>query len=57
MKINSSYKMTKETKRMLMLVPKSDLPFMKKMMIEAEIAEAKAKQAKIKDNSKPDLEA
>jgi hypothetical protein len=49
--------MTKETKRMLMLVSKSDLPFMKKMMIEAEIAEAKAKQAKIKDNSKPDLEA
>ncbi len=57
MKVNSSYKMTKETKRMLMLVSKSDLPFMKKMMIEAEIAEAKAKQAKIKDNSKPDLEA
>jgi hypothetical protein len=56
-KVNSSYRMTKETKRMLMTVPKSHLSFMKKMMIEAEIAEAKAKQAKIKDNSKPDLEA
>jgi hypothetical protein len=49
--------MSKETKRMLMTVSKSQLSFMKKMMIEAEIAEAKAKQAKIKDNSKPDLEA
>ncbi len=57
MKVNSSYKMSKETKRMLMTVSKSQLSFMKKMMIEAEIAEAKAKQAKIKDNSKPDLEA
>jgi hypothetical protein len=37
--------MSKETKRMLMTVPKSELPFMKKMMIEAEMAEAKAKQA------------
>ena len=57
MKVNSSYKMSKETKRLLMTVSKSKLSFMKKMMIEAEIAEAKAKQAKIKDNSKPDLEA
>ncbi len=57
MKVNSSYKMSKETKRMLMTVSKSELPFMKKMMIEAEIAELKAKNAKIKDNSKPDLEA
>lgn len=57
MKVNSSYKMSKEIKRLLMTVSKSKLSFMKKMMIEAEIAEAKAKQAKIKDNSKPDLEA
>lgn len=57
MKVNSSYKMSKETKRLLMTVSKPKLSFMKKMMIEAEIAEAKAKQAKIKDNSKPDLEA
>jgi len=56
-KVNSSYKMSKEIKRLLMTVSKSKLSFMKKMMIEAEIAEAKAKQAKIKDNSKPDLEA
>ena len=57
MKISSSYKMSKETKRMLMVTPAEKVHFMKRMMIEAEIAEAKAKQAKIKDNSKPDLEA
>lgn len=57
MKINSGYKMSQETKRMLMVTPVEKIHFMKKMFIEAEIAEAKAKQAKIKDNSKPDLEA
>jgi hypothetical protein len=56
-KVNSSYKMSKETKRMLMVTPPEKVQFMKKMFIEAELAEAKAKQAKIKDNSKPDLEA
>jgi len=49
--------MSQETKRMLSVTSKENLPFMKKLFIEAEIAEAKAKQAKIKDNSKPDLEA
>jgi hypothetical protein len=49
--------MSKETKRMLMVTPPEKVQFMKKMFIEAELAEAKAKQAKIKDNSKPDLEA
>lgn len=57
MKVNSSFKMSQETKRMLSVTSKENLPFMKKLFIEAEIAEAKAKQAKIKDNSKPDLEA
>ena len=57
MKLNSSYKMSKETKRMLMVTPIEKVHFMKEKMIEAEIAQAKAKQAKIKDNSKPDLEA
>jgi hypothetical protein len=49
--------MSKETKRMLMVTPIEKIHFMKEKMIEAEIAQAKAKQAKIKDNSKPDLEA
>lgn len=48
--------MSKETKRMLMVTPVEKIHFMKKMFIEAEIAEAKARNAKIKDNSKPDLE-
>lgn len=57
MKINSSFKMSQETKRLLMVTPVEKVHFMKKLFVEAEIAEAKAKQAKIKDNSKPDLEA
>ncbi len=57
MKVYSGFKMSQETKRMLSVTPKENLPFMKKLFIGAEIAEAKAKQAKIKDNSKPDLEA
>lgn len=57
MKVHSGFKMSQETKRMLSVTPKENLSFMKKLFIEAEIAEAKAKQAKIKDNSKPDLEA
>jgi hypothetical protein len=56
-KVNSSYKMSKESKRLLMVTPIDKVHFMKKAMIEAEIAEAKARQAKIKNNSKPDLEA
>lgn len=57
MKVYSGFKMSQETKRMLMVTPVEKVHFMKKMFIEAEVAEAKAKQAKIKDNSKPDLEA
>ncbi len=57
MKAYSGFKMSQETKRMLSVTSKENLPFMKKLFIGAEIAEAKAKQAKIKDNSKPDLEA
>lgn len=57
MKVNSGFKMSQETKRLLSVTSKENLTFMKKLFIEAEIAEAKAKQAKIKDNSKPDLEA
>ncbi len=57
MKVYSGFKMSQETKRMLSVTPKENLSFMKKLFIGAEIAEAKAKQAKIKDNSKPDLEA
>jgi hypothetical protein len=56
-KVYSGFKMSQETKRMLSVTPKENLSFMKKLFIGAEIAEAKAKQAKIKDNSKPDLEA
>jgi hypothetical protein len=60
-KVYSGFKMSQETKRMLSVTPKENLSFMKKLFIGAEIGRKpqkhKAKQAKIKDNSKPDLEA
>lgn len=56
MKAPSTYKMSKDVKRMLMVTPKENVPFMKDLFIGAELAEARAKQAKIRDNNKPDLE-
>lgn len=56
MKINSNYKMSKDTKRLLAITPVEKVSFMKKQFIGAEIAEQKAKQAKIKE-TKIDLEA
>jgi hypothetical protein len=57
MKMISGYKMSKETKRLLMVTPPERLHETKRFMIQAEIAEIKAKHSKPKDNSKPDLEA
>jgi hypothetical protein len=56
MKIASGYKMSKETKRLLMVTAPERLHETKRFMIEAEVAELKARNAKIKNNSKPDLE-
>lgn len=39
-----------------MVTPVEKIHFMKKTFIEAEIAEVKARQAKIRENTKPDLE-
>lgn len=56
MKTNANFKMSKESKRVLAITPIEKRSMMKHFMIDAEIAEAKAKQAKIKDNNKPELE-
>jgi hypothetical protein len=57
MKTTSSYNMKKEIKRILAVTSVEKRPFLKEMLIEAQLAEAKAKQAKLRDNSKPDVEA
>jgi len=57
MKLASGYKMSKETKRLLMVTAPERLHETKQFMIEAELAELRSKNAKIKNNSKPDLEA
>lgn len=54
MKTNSSYNMKKEIKRMLAITPSEKRPFLKGMMIDAQIAESKAKQAKVRDNNQGD---
>jgi hypothetical protein len=54
MKTNSTYKMKQEIKRILATTPAEKRPFMKEMMIEAQIAEAKAKMAKVRDNNQGD---
>jgi hypothetical protein len=47
-KTNGTFKLSKETKRLLATMPDSKRNHYKKMMIDAEISEAKAKLAKIK---------
>jgi hypothetical protein len=54
MKTHSSFNMKKETKRLLAVTPAEKRPFMKQMMIEAQVAEAKAKMAKVRDNNQGD---
>lgn len=54
MKTTSSYNMKKEIKRLLAVTPAEKRPFMKHMMIDAQIAEAKAKMAKVRDNNQGD---
>ena len=46
--------MKKSIKRVLAITDTKKRPFMKQMMIDAQIAEAKAKTAKIRDNNQGD---
>lgn len=48
MKTSSTYKMSKQTKRTLAVTSKEKYDGLKALMIDAEVAEIKAKQAKIK---------
>ena len=51
MKTNGAFKLSKETKRILASMPLDKSSHYKKMMIDAEVCEAKAKLAKIKPNT------
>lgn len=48
MKTNGAFKLSKETKRILASMPQEKRGAYKQMMIDAEVAEARAKLAKIK---------
>lgn len=48
MKTNGTFKLSKETKRVLASMPQDQRNHYKKIMIDAEACEAKAKLAKIK---------
>lgn len=50
MKTNGDFKLSKETKRMLALMPDHVRAHWKNMMIEAEVLEKRAKLAKLKEN-------
>lgn len=50
-KTNGAFKLSKETKRILASMPQDKAGDYKRMMIDAEVAEAKAKLAKIKPNT------
>lgn len=51
MKPTKDFKLSKETKRILSGMTGDVRSFWKKMMIDAELAEKKAKMAKLKDRS------
>ena len=51
MRTTGAFKLSKETKRILASMPQDKAGDYKRMMIEAEVAEAKAKLAKIKTNT------
>ena len=51
MKTTGACKLSKETKRILASMPQDKAQDYKRMMIEAEVAEAKAQLAKIKPNT------
>ena len=51
MKTTGAFKLSKETKRILASMPQDKRNAYKQMMIDAEVAEAKAKLAKIKPNT------
>jgi len=48
MKTNGAFKLSKETKRILASMPQDRAGDYRRMMIDAEVSEAKAKLAKIK---------
>ena len=48
MKTNGAFKLSKETKRILASMPQERAGDYKRMIIDAEVSEAKAKLAKIK---------
>jgi len=50
MKTNGDFKLSKETKRMLALMPCDKRGHWKNMMIEAEVLEKRARLAKLKEN-------
>ena len=50
MKTNGDFKLSKESKRILALMPDSKRSHWKSMMIEAEVLEKSAKLAKLKEN-------
>jgi hypothetical protein len=54
MKTSSNFNMKKEIKRILAVTPIEKRPLMKNLMIGAQVAEAKAKMAKIRDNNQGD---
>lgn len=51
MKTNGTFKLSKESKRILATMPSSKRSDYKRAMIDAELAEIKAKLAKIKTNT------
>lgn len=51
MRTTGAFKLSKETKRILASMPQDKAGDYKRMMIDAEVAEAKAKLAKIKPNT------
>jgi hypothetical protein len=57
MKTNGDFKLSKETKRMLALMPSDRRVHWKNMMIEAEVLEKRAKLAKLRENKSEKGEA
>jgi hypothetical protein len=57
MKTTGDFKLSKESKRILALMPDSKRSHWKSMMIEAEVLEKRAKLAKLKENKSEKGEA
>jgi hypothetical protein len=57
MKTNKDFKLSKESKRILAFMPDNKRSHWKKMLIEAEVLEKRAKLAKLKENKSEKGEA